>query len=210
MYASRFVVLVHRGQHGRRRERRRHVVAHMHRNVAHHAIERRADGVVVQQLFLGFARFHRRLVIRLGVLERPAAPVRKRRGWSRRLQTASAGGPTRSCRSRRAPSSAARWRAAESTVACCWRGSIVISTWPVFTWSPEWTLISVSSPLTCGINAVERRDLMVATYSLLWATGAMATVAVCTGRPCGPDPAAAGRLFLAARCRQHGQGQTTH
>ena len=33
---------------------------------------------------------------------------------------------------------------------------------------------------------------MVATYSLLWATGASATVAVCTGRPCIPGPAPAG------------------
>ena len=61
--------------------------------------------------------------------------------------------------------------------------------------SPECTRIAVSSPLTCGINVVERRDLIVATYSLLCATGAMATVTVCTGSPCGPAPAAAAGFF---------------
>ena len=59
------LVLIHRGQHRRRVV---NVVAHVHRDVAHHAVKRRADGVVGQQLLLRLARFHRRLVICLGVL----------------------------------------------------------------------------------------------------------------------------------------------
>jgi hypothetical protein len=38
----------------------------------------------------------------------------------------------------------------------------------------------------------ERRDLIVATYSLVCATGVMATATVCTGRPCIAGPAVAG------------------
>ena len=53
----------------------------------------------------------------------------------------------------------------------------------------------VSGPLTCGCSVAERRDLIVATYSLLCATGAMATVTVCTGRPCIAGPAAAAGFF---------------
>ena len=41
----------------------------------------------------------------------------------------------------------------------------------------------------------ERRDLIVATYSLLWATGVSATVTVCTGKPCIAGPAAAAGFF---------------
>ena len=72
---------------------------------------------------------------------------------------------------------------------------MVISTSPLPTCCPEVTLIAVKTPLTCGMITVERRDLMVATYSLLCATGDMATVMVCTGRPCGPVPAAAAGFF---------------
>ncbi len=41
----------------------------------------------------------------------------------------------------------------------------------------------------------ERRDLMVATYSLDCATGCSATVTVCTGMACIPAPAAAAGFF---------------
>ena len=83
----------------------------------------------------------------------------------------------------------------EETWACCCRGSISIIGWPAFTWSPDRTWIAVSDPLTWGCIVAERRDLMVATYSLVCATGAMATVAVCTGRPCIAGPAAAAGFF---------------
>jgi hypothetical protein len=57
--------------------------------------------------------------------------------------------------------------------------------------------MSISCPLTWGSSSVERRDLMVATYSLLCATGDIVTVTVCTGRACGPPPpgAAASGFF---------------
>jgi hypothetical protein len=42
----------------------------------------------------------------------------------------------------------------------------------------------------------ERRDLMVATYSLLCGTGARVTVAVWTGMACIPAPAATGAGFF--------------
>ena len=42
----------------------------------------------------------------------------------------------------------------------------------------------------------ERRDLMVATYSLLCGTGAMETVAVCTGMACIPAPAGGAAAFF--------------
>ena len=63
------LVLVHRGEHRSRRIHRRSKVAQVHRDVAHHAIKRRANGVVGQLLLLRLAQFYRRLVIRLGVAE---------------------------------------------------------------------------------------------------------------------------------------------
>ena len=42
----------------------------------------------------------------------------------------------------------------------------------------------------------ERRDLMVATYSLLCGTGERVTVAVCTGIPRIPAPAGGGAAFF--------------
>ena len=58
-----------------------------------------------------------------------------------------------------------------STVACCFRGSIVISTCPARTWSPDFTRMRVSVPSTCGWMVAERRDLTVATYSSVRGTG---------------------------------------
>ena len=50
-------------------------------------------------------------------------------------------------------------------------------------------------PLTCGSSVAERRDLMVATYSLDCGTGASVTATVCTGMACIPAPAAAAGFF---------------
>ena len=50
------LVLIHCGQHVGGEFDRRSKVAHMHRNVAHHAVKRRADGVVGQLLLLRLAR----------------------------------------------------------------------------------------------------------------------------------------------------------
>src|SRR5665647_2261894 len=85
-------------------------------------------------------------------------------------------------------------------MACCCRGSISISGWPSFTWSPERIRIFVSNPLTRGTRVAERRDLMVATYSLLWATGANVTAAVCTGNPCIPAAAGGNAGITGADC----------
>jgi hypothetical protein len=41
----------------------------------------------------------------------------------------------------------------------------------------------------------ERRDLIVATYSLLCGTGCIATITVCTGRPCIAGLAGAAGFF---------------
>jgi hypothetical protein len=41
----------------------------------------------------------------------------------------------------------------------------------------------------------ERRDLMVATYSLDWGTGAIVTAAVCTGIACIPAASGAAGFF---------------
>ena len=92
--------------------RRRNIVAHVHRNVAHDAVKRRANRVVGQLLFLRLARLHRRLVIRLGVFEGLLRLVVDCRGSSRPPQTACAAAPPPPCCSRRAPSSAAPWPAA--------------------------------------------------------------------------------------------------
>ena len=80
-------------------------------------------------------------------------------------------------------------------MACCCRESMSTRGSPFVTWSPDRTRIAVSDPLTWGCIMAEFRDLIVATYSLLCATGSMATVSVCTGRPCGPAPAAAAGFF---------------
>ena len=49
--------------------------------------------------------------------------------------------------------------------------------------------------MTCGSTVADRLDLMVATYSLLCATGARVTATVCTGRPCIPAPGGAAGFF---------------
>ena len=202
------LVLVHRGQHVGWRVDGSDVVAHMHRNVAHHAVERRADGVVGQQLLLRLARLHRRLVIRLGVVERPAAPARRRRGWSRPPQTACAAARPRLCCSRRAPSSAVPWRAPNPPwpVAAADRSPSATGPPSPDRRSGRESASAVRSPAAASV--AERRDLMVATYSLLCATGASVTAAVCTGSPCIPAPApAVRRLLLAAGGRQPHQNK---
>ena len=68
----------------------------------------------------------------------------------------------------------------------------------------------VSIPLTCGSSVAERRDLMVATYSLVCGTGASVTATVCTGMACIPAPARLRRLLLAARGRKPHQNKTTN
>src|SRR4051812_10747237 len=58
---------------------------------------------------------------------------------------------------------------------------MVIGVWPEVTRSPERTVMPASRPSTCGCRVAERRDLMVATYSLLCGTAGRETGTVCTG-----------------------------
>src|SRR3954468_8862731 len=66
-----------------------------------------------------------------------------------------------------------------------------IISWPDLTRSPERTVMAVRRPSTWGCNVAERRDLMGATESLLWGTGASETATFCTGMARIPPPAAA-------------------
>jgi hypothetical protein len=53
----------------------------------------------------------------------------------------------------------------------------------------------VICPFTWGEIVADRRDLMVATYSLVCGTGCIATVTVCTGKPFISGPAGAAAFF---------------
>ena len=173
----------------------RHVVAYVHRNVAHDAGIGRANRVVSEQLFLRFPVALRRFVIRFGVLV----------GLLRLVVSVAAG---YACVKKLFLAVeldgvvvvdrlflALRGQQRRNIGLLVGAGSIRISTWPAFTCSPECARISVICPLTWGDIVAERRDLMVATYSLLCGTGCIATVTVCTGRPRIAGPAAAAGFF---------------
>ena len=69
---------------------------------------------------------------------------------------------------------------------------------PGFTLSPERTLMAVMKPSTCGCTLVERRDLTVPTYSVIWGTARSASVTTSTGMGGGPPTCACRRQADAA------------
>ena len=105
------LVLIHRGEQGRRVASRRNVVAYVHRNVAHDAGIGSADRVVGEQLFLRFAVALGCFVIRFGVLVRLLRLVVSVAAGYACFKELCSGGRARWCRSRRPPFSAAPWPA---------------------------------------------------------------------------------------------------